>query len=164
MLKDTLKDDMKAAMKSGDARAKSTIAMLLSAVKNRELDKRSKLAKAGTPDAELDASSALTDEEVVEVIGSEIKKRKESIATFEQAGRAELAEGEKAEMEVLVKYLPEQMGEDEVRKLVTEAVAETGAATPKDMGKVMAKVSPKTKGRFDGSRLAELVKESLMAK
>jgi uncharacterized protein YqeY len=175
-LKDTITEDMKTAMKAGDSAAKSTISMLRSAIKNREIEKRGKLAKEGAlgrshtgeamgePDeAELDAASALTDEEVTQVVSSELKKRKESITTYEEAGRAELAESEKAEAEVLAKYLPEQMDEEEVKQLIAQAVQDSGAASLKDMGKVMGLVSPKTKGRFDGSRLAELVKQVLGA-
>ena len=161
MLKDTIREDMKAAMKAGDTVTKGAVSMLLAAVKNRELDKRGRLAKAGTAEAELDVASALTDEEVIEVLGTEIKKRKESIATYEAAGRAELAAGEKAELAVLSKYLPEQMAEDAVVRLIAEAKAATGATGPKEMGKVMGAVAPKVKGRFDGSRLAELVKQAL---
>ena len=163
MLKDTLKEDFKTAMKAGDATTKSTIALLLAAIKNRELDKRARLAKSGTKESDLDGASALTDEEVIEALGTEIKKRKESITTFEQAGRAELAASEKAELAVLSRYLPEQMSEDDVKRLIADAIASTGASTPKEMGKVMGQVSPKTRGRFEGSRLAELVKQALGA-
>lgn len=152
---------MKAAMKAGDSATKTTISMLLAAIQNRELEKRGRLSKSDMPTSELDAASALTDEEVVQVLGTEIKKRKESITTYEAAGRAELAAGEKQELAVLAKYLPEQMGEDQVRELIRQAVGQTGAASPKDMGKVMAAIAPKTKGRFDGARLAELVKQAL---
>ena len=153
---------MKAAMKAGDAATKGTVSMLLAAIKNRELDKRGRLAKSDMPTAELDSASALTDEEVIEVLGTEIKKRKESIATYEQAGRDELAAGEKAELAVLSKYLPEQLDEETVIKLIAQAKADTGASGPKEMGKVMGAVAPKVKGRFDGSRLAELVKQALL--
>ena len=162
-LKDTIKEDLKAAMKSGASDTKTTISMLLSSIKNRELDKRGKLAKEGTADDRLDEASALTDEEIVETVSTEIKKRKESIATYEDAGRTEMAESEKKEVEVLSKYLPEQLSEDEVKALIAEAVAQTGAAGPADMGKVMGAVSPKTKGRFDGKELARLVTEALKA-
>ena len=154
---------MKTAMKSGDTAAKSTLSMLRASVKNRELEKRSRLAKDGGAESELDSGSVLTDEEVIEVISSEIKKRKESIASYEGAGRAEMAASEKAEVEVLSRYLPEQMDEKDVAAMVQEAVAQTGAASPKDMGKVMGIVSPKTKGRFDNTRLAHMVKEALGA-
>lgn len=164
MLKQQISDDMKAAMKAGDSTAKMTTSMLLSAIKNRELDKRSRLAKDGVAEGELDAQSVLTDEEVIEVIGSEIKKRKESITTYEEAGRAEMAAGERAEVEVLSRYLPEQMDEVAVKQLVADAVAESGATSPKDMGKVMGILAPQTKGRFDNAQLAQLVREALTAK
>lgn len=160
-LKDTIREDLKGAMKAGEKEKKSTISMLLSSIKNRELEKRGKLAKEGTADAELDEKSSLTDEEVVEVVSTEIKKRQESITTYEDAGRSELAAGEKREAEVLSKYLPEQMDVSDVEKLIAGAIEQTGASVPGDMGKVMGAVSPKTKGRFDGKQLAEMVKEAL---
>ena len=102
-----------------------------------------------------------TEEKLGRKFSTEIKKRKESIVTYEDAGRTESAEAEKREAEVLSQYLPEQMSEDEIKGLISEAVAQTGASAPGDMGKVMGVVSGKTKGRFDGKRLAEMVKESL---
>jgi hypothetical protein len=161
MLKEQIKEDLKTAMKASDATAKTTLSMLLSAIKNRELDKRGKLAKEGISAQEAEERSALTDEEALEAVSSELKKRRESIGTYEDAGRAELAESEKKEAEILSRYLPEQMKEEEVRTLVREAIERTGAASPKDMGTVMGQVSPKTKGRFDGARLAHIVKELL---
>lgn len=160
-LKDTIREDLKTAMKAGESEIKSTISMLLSGIKNRELEKRGKLAKEGTTDDELEAKSALTDDEVIDVVSTEIKKRKESITTYEDAGRTELAAGEKKEVETLSKYLPEQLTEDEVKALIANAIEQTGAAAPGDMGKVMGVVSGKTKGRFDGKQLADMVKQAL---
>ena len=150
MLKDTIKDDMKAAFKAGDTKIRGTLTFLLSVIQNRELEKR---AKGLEP--------VLTDEEVISAISTEIKKRKDAVAQFEAAGRAELAAGEAAEIVILMKYMPEQMSEDEVKKLITEAIASTGAASPKDMGRVMGAIASKTKGRFDGTRASELVKQAL---
>ena len=161
-LKEKLKEDVKAAFKAGDTATRGTLNLLLSVIQNRELEKRTKLMKAGaTAEAEVAEKSQLTDEEIVEAISSEIKKRKDAIAQYGAAGRPELAESESAEMNVLMRYMPEQMGEDEVKKLITDAIASTGASSAKDMGKVMGQVAPKTKGRFDGTRLNELVKEAL---
>jgi uncharacterized protein YqeY len=161
-LKDTIKDDMKTAFKAGDTTTRSTLSLLLSVIQNRELEKRTRLMKAGaTSEAEVAEKSALTDEEVIDTISSEVKKRKDSITQYEAAGRAELAAGEKAESDVLMKYMPEQMGEDAVVALIKEAIASTGASSAKDMGKVMGAVTPKTKGRFDGARVNELVKQLL---
>ena len=162
-LKETIREDLKTAMKAGEREVKSTIAMLLSSIKNRELEKRGKLAKEGAADSDLDEQSALTDEEIIQVVTTELKKRRESITTYEAAGRTELAEGEKREAETLTKYLPEQMDEEAVVVLIKEAIEQTGASSPADMGKVMGPVSQKTKGRFDGKRLSEMVKEQLGA-
>lgn len=161
MLKETIREDLKAAMKAGESEAKSTIAMLLSSIKNRELEKRGALAKEGVADSDLEEQSELTDEEIIQVVTTELKKRRESITTYEDAGRTELAEGEKREAETLTKYLPEQMDEQAVAALIKEAIEQTGASSPADMGKVMGPVSQKTKGRFDGKRLSELVREAL---
>jgi uncharacterized protein len=152
-LKETIKDDMKAAFKAGDTATRGTLQLLLSVIQNRELAKRAKTGEA----------SELTDEEVVEALSTEIKKRKESIATFEAGGRPELAASEAAELEVLKKYMPEQISEDEVKALITAAITDTGAAGPKDMGKVMGKISGAIKGRFDGARASAMVKEALGA-
>lgn len=163
-LKETLKDDMKAAFKAGDTVTRSTLTMLLSVIQNRELEKRAKLMKAGaTSEAEVTEQSALTDEEVIEAISSEMKKRRDSASQFEAAGRPELATGEKAEADVLMKYMPEQLTEDAVKALIAEAIASTGAAGVADMGRVMGAVAPKTKGKFDGARVNQLVKEALAA-
>lgn len=162
MLKDTIKDDMKTAFKAGDTVTRGTLTMLLSVIQNRELDKRAKLMKSGAAtEAEVSEKSQLTDEEVVEAIGTEIKKRKDAASQYEAAGRAELAAGELAEAAILMKYMPEQMSESSVKELIAQAIAETGAAGAKDMGRVMGAVAPKTKGKFDGSRLNALVKEAL---
>ena len=150
-LKDTIKEDMKAAFKAGDTMTRGTLSFFLSVVQNRELAKR---AKTGAP-------ADLTDEEVIEALSTEIKKRKESIATYESGGRPELAASETAELAILQKYMPEQMAEDDVKKLIADAITATGAAGPKDMGKVMGKISAAIKGRFDGSRASALVKEAL---
>ncbi len=160
-LKDRIKEDIKNALRAGDSSLKMTLGMVQSAIKNRELDKRAKLSKSGTPQTELEQASQLTDEEVLEVIGSEIKKRKDSIEQFTQGGRPELAKGEQDEIEMLNIYMPAQMPEEEVKKLIASAVASTGAAGPKDMGKVMGAISAKIKGKFDGTRASALVKEAL---
>jgi uncharacterized protein YqeY len=163
-LKDKIKDDMKAAFKAGDTATRSTLTMLLSVIQNRELEKRAKLIKAGTAtEADVAEKSGLTDEEVVDAISSELKKRRESVATYEQAGRPELAAGEQAEVVVLSRYLPEQLDEAAVKKLIADAIASAGAAGPKDMGKVMGAIAGSLKGRFDGARASALVKAALGA-
>lgn len=149
-LKDTIKEDMKAAFKAGDTATRSTLTMLLSVIQNRELDKR---AKGKEP--------VLTDEEVIEAISSEIRKRKDSAAQYAAGGRPELAESETAEAAVLMKYMPEQLSEDAVKKLIADAIKATGAAGAQDIGKVMGAVTKNTKGKFDGGRVSELVKAAL---
>lgn len=162
-LKQKLQTDLKEAFKSGDANRKSVVGMLISAVKSREIEKRSKLAKSGAESdaAKLDEMAKLTDEEVIEVVGSEIKKRKESIAQYEGGGRPELAAQEKSEITVLMAYLPEQMSESEIRDLAQKAIAETGASGAKDMGKVLGSLMPKVKGKADGQTVSAIVKELL---
>jgi len=161
-LKDTIKEDMKTAFKAGDTVTRGTLTMLLSVIQNRELDKRSKLMKSGVAtEADVAVQSLLTDEEVIDAIGTEIKKRKDAAAQFEAAGRAELSVGETAEAAILMKYMPEQMSEDAVKALIAQAIIDTGAAGAKDTGRVMGAVAPKTKGKFDGSRLNAMVKEAL---
>jgi uncharacterized protein len=163
-LKEKIKDDMKAAFKAGDTQARGTLTMLLSVIQNRELEKRTRLMKAGASvESEVAEQSQLTDEEIVDAISSEMKKRRESVATYTDGGRPELAASEQAEIEVLARYLPEQLTEEAVHALIAEAVAQTGAASPKDMGKVMGVISSKIKGRFDGLRASELVKAALGA-
>jgi uncharacterized protein YqeY len=163
-LKDTVKEDMKAAFKAGDTATRGTLTMLLSVIQNRELDKRAKLIKSGVAtEADVVSQAQLTDEEVIEAIGTEIKKRKDASSQYEAAGRPELAAGETAEAAILMKYMPEQLTEDAVKALIAAAIAETGAAGPKDMGRVMGAVAPKTKGTFDGARLNAMVKEALSA-
>ncbi|HXK36518.1 MAG TPA: GatB/YqeY domain-containing protein [Candidatus Paceibacterota bacterium] len=163
-LKEKIKEDMKAAFKAGDQATRSALSMLLSVIQNRELEKRAKIMKAGTAtEADVAAKSELTDEEVVDAVSSEVKKRRESIATYEQGGRPELAASERHEAEVLSRYLPEQLSEDDVKQLIAKAVQETGASAAGDMGKVMGKIAPAIKGRFDGARANALVKEALGA-
>jgi uncharacterized protein YqeY len=145
-LKDTIKEDMKVAFKGGDQATRSTLGMLLSVIQNREIEKRTK-----------GGDEQLTDEEVIAAISTEIKKRKEGVAQYEAAGRADTAAAEQAEIAVLSKYLPEQLTEDDVKKLIADAIA--GGA--KDMGRVMGAISSKIKGRFDGARANALVKEAL---
>jgi len=131
----------------------SVLRQLLAAVLNKEKEKRFKSKEA--------KEIHLTDEEITEVISSEVKKRKEAIDFFIKGDRPNLAEKEKKELEILGKYLPEQLSEQDLKILVEEAVKKTGAKTLKDMGRVMAELMPKTKGRADGSLISKIVKELL---
>ncbi|OGN33773.1 MAG: hypothetical protein A3I39_01960 [Candidatus Yanofskybacteria bacterium RIFCSPLOWO2_02_FULL_47_9b] len=144
-LKEKLKEDMKIALKAGDAATRSLMGMVLSAVKNKEIEKKSEL----------------NDEEVVAVIASEVKKRKDSIIQFEKGGRLELAADEQKEIDALMIYMPAQLSDDVVREAVKKAIAETGATTVKDMGKVISSVMAKIKGQAEGSKVSQFVKEEL---
>lgn len=144
-LTEQLQADMKSAMRDGDAFRRDTLRMAIAAVQNAAKDKR----------------GALTDEEAVAVLTRQVKTRRESISAFRGAGRHELADKEAAEIDVLTPYLPEQMGEDEVRALVLEAITSTGASSPRDMGRVMGVLMPKVKGRADGTLVSRLVNTEL---
>lgn len=147
-LKNQLQEDMKAAMLAKEEMRLSTIRMLKSAIQYHEIQKGG-------------AGYEATDEDVLEVVGREIKKRKESIELYEKGGRQELADKEKKELEILQTYLPEQLSEDEVRKLVADAISLTGAKTIQEMGKVMGALMPQTKGKADGQLVSSIVRESL---
>ena len=147
MLKNKIQEDLKAAMKAGDAAKLSAIRMLKSAIQYFEIQKG--------------AGYEATDEDVIGVVGREIKKRRESIELYKQGGRDESAASEQAEVEVLESYLPKQMSEDEVRSLVKQAVEQTGAGSPTDMGKVMGVLMPKVKGKADGTLVSTIVREAL---
>ncbi len=148
MLKDKIQDDMKAAMIAKEAEKLSAIRMLKSAIQYFEIQKGG-------------AGYEATDEDIIDVVGKEIKKRKESIELYKQGGRGEQAANEQKEIEILENYLPEQMSEDEVRALVKEAVSQTGATTPQDMGKVMGALMSKVKGKADGTLVSNLVRQEL---
>ena len=146
-IKDLLTEDMKQAMKD-----KESGKLRLSVIR---------MARANIKNIEIDEKRELNDDEVLAVLMKEVKMRQDSLEEFTKAGRDELAEQAKQEIAILRKYLPEQLGDDELRDLVQEAIDETGAASQKDMGKVMAAVMPKTKGRADGKRINAMVRELL---
>ncbi len=160
-LKDKLQTDIKNALKSGNAQKRLVLSLILSSVKSRELDKRTKLSKTESDVSKLEGMSQLTDEEVLEVILSEVKKRKESIESYEKGGREELAQKERDELSVLMEYMPEQMTEDEIRSEVRKAIAELGVFGLKDMGKVIGFVMAKVKGKADGQLVSKIVKGEL---
>lgn len=148
-LKARLRSDLTAAMKARDDLRSSTLRMVLAAVSTAEV--AGKVAKE------------LTDEEVVEVLTKEAKKRREAATAFEDGGRAESAARERAEAEVIADYLPQQLGPAEIAEIVTAAVEQTGAAGEgmKAMGKVMGVVQPQVKGRADGAAVAAEVRRQL---
>ena len=153
MLKEKIQADLKDSMKQKEELSLSVLRMLSAAILNKEKEKRFKSGKA--------EDIVLADEEILEVISTEIKKRKEALTVYEQGGRKELSEKEKKEAEILQKYLPEQLSEEELRKLVKAAIAKTGAKEQKDMGKVMQELMPEVKGKADVSLVSKVVKELL---
>jgi uncharacterized protein len=133
--------DITAAMRSGDALRRDTLRMAESAIYNAEKRDR----------------RTYSDDEVAAVLAREVKTRRESVEAFRKGGREDLASKEEAEIGILATFLPEQLSEAEIEALVTEAVGATGAAGPKDMGKVMGWLSPKTRGRADGRLVSQMV-------
>ncbi|WNI16314.1 GatB/YqeY domain-containing protein [Actinacidiphila sp. ITFR-21] len=146
-LKQRLQHDLNAAMKDRDELRLATLRLTLTAITKEEV--------AGA------TARQLSDDEVLKVIGREAKKRREAAEAFAQGGRAESAEREKAEGEVLAEYLPKQLGEEELAEIVRGAIAETGAAGPRAMGAVMKVVGPKVAGLAEGGRVAAEVKRQL---
>lgn len=146
-LKDRLQADLTTSMKSRDELRSATLRMVLTAVKTEEV--------AGKTARELD------DAEVVTVLNREAKKRREAAEAFDQGGRPERADRERAEGEVIAGYLPAQLSDDEISSLVAAAIAATGASGPQAMGQVMKAVTPNTAGRADGGRVAAEVRRQL---
>ena len=144
-LKDNLFQDLKTAMKEKDTIRKNTI----------------QLVRSGVLQIEKDNHIELDDDGVLDVVSKELKKRRDSLPEFEKSGRQDLIDDLNKEIEVLLRYLPEQLTEDEIHNIVVETIAETGATTMKDMGKVMGAVSSKVKGRADNRVVSGYVKELL---
>lgn len=163
MLKENIQSDLNEAVKKRNEIVCSTLRMLLSAILNKEKEKRYKFSKEEPElsEEELIKKSTLRDEEISEVVLSEIKKRKEAISEFKKGEREDLVKKERAELEILQKYLPEQLSEEEIKKLAKQAVEEVGAREMKDMGKVMAEIMPKVKGKADGNTVSRIAKELL---
>ncbi|PIR72153.1 MAG: aspartyl-tRNA amidotransferase [Candidatus Nealsonbacteria bacterium CG10_big_fil_rev_8_21_14_0_10_36_24] len=153
MLKQTIQKDLFQAVKEGDEITRSTLRLLLAGILNKEKEKKYKTSK-----------EELTDEEIIEVIFSEAKKRKEAIIEYKRGGREDLSDKEKAELEVLQKYLPEQLSEEELKKITKEAIEKVRAKEVKDIGRVMAEIMPEVKGKADGSAVSKIVKELLVSK
>lgn len=141
-LKERLADDLKAAMKDKNVVRKNVVQMV----------------RAGVLQFEKDKQVTLDDEGVLNVIAKQLKQRKDSLPDYEKSGREDLIATLKAEMDVLMEYLPAQLTKEELEVIVREAVEKTGASSMKDMGKIMAEVMPKTKGRADGKMINEIAK------
>lgn len=160
MLRDKIKADFKEAFKSREEIRLSVLKMVQSEIGNAEINKRAKLMKEGKVE-NVETVAILNDEEVLQVVSREIKKRKDSVEMYEKAGRAELAEREKAEIAVLMAYMPEQLSEEKIRELAKDAVVKSGAKGEKEIGKVMAILMPQVKGKSDGALVNKIVRESL---
>jgi uncharacterized protein YqeY len=162
-LKEKIQQDLTTSLKEKKELELSVLRMLNAAIVNKEKTKRYKISKE-KPDLNesgLEKESGLSDEEVMEVISSEVKKRNEAALEFEKGKRQELAEKEKKEAKILEQYLPEQLPEEEIMKMAKEAVEKTAAKEMKDMGRVMAELMPRVKGRADGGLISKIVKELL---
>ena len=146
-IKESLRSDLTEAIRSRDEITSGTIRMVLTAITNEEV--------AGKE------ARVLSDGEVITVLSREAKKRREAAEAFENAGRSDRAALEKAEGEVIGRYLPAQLSVDEIKKMIADAIASTGAAGPGDMGKVMGAVKALIAGKADGSIVSNLVKEAL---
>ena len=139
---------------------------LTTAIRDRDELRRDtlRMAIAAAYNAQKAAGRELSDDEVLVVLSREVKTRRESIEAFEAGGRQDAADKERAELEIVSAYLPAQLGEQELSQLVHEAIEQTGATSPRDMGKVMAAVMPRTRGRADGKQVSALVARELAAR
>lgn len=161
MLKEQIQKELNEALKSGDQLKRLVLGMLITAVKNKELIKRGQLSKTISDPAELAQKSQLDNSEEIEVVASEVKKRKEAIEQFNAGNRPELAQKEKKEMDILLSYLPAQLNDAEIKIEIEKIIKETGAKDIKDMGRVIGLVMAKLKGQADGGAVSRLVKELL---
>lgn len=147
-LKDKIQDDTKAALLGGDRFVGDTLRNLKAAILNEEVSQNKR-------------DEGLSDEEIEKIIAREVKKRNESIAVYEQNGRPELAEEERKEAEVIARYLPKQLEEDELREIVKSKIAELGISGPQAMGQVIGAVKQQVGNSADGALVARIVKETL---
>lgn len=145
-LREQIPQDIKNALRSKSSLELSVLRMLESAIKNKEIENN---------------KQTLGDEQIIGVVATEIKKRRDAAAEFEKVNRQDAADAEKKEIEVLMKYMPAQMSEDEIRAEVVKAVGESGAAGIRDLGKVMKLVIPAVKGKADGTLVNSIVREEL---
>ncbi len=145
MIKEQIQEDMKTAMRSQEKERLATIRLILSALKQREVDER----------------IVLTDEQILATLDKMVKQRRQSIDEFQKGNRPDLVEKEQAELVIIQKYLPAQLSEQEVKTLIENAIQQSGATSGKDMGKVMGILKPQVQGRTDVSKVSALVKERL---
>jgi hypothetical protein len=160
MLKEKIQTNLNEAVKNRDELKSGTLRLILASILTKEKEKRYKLSKenSGISESDLEKEALLSDEEIIDVLSSEAKKRKEAILGFEKGNRPEMAEKEKQELAILAEYLPEQISEEELKKIVSDAIEKTGAKEIKDMGRIMAIVMPQIKGRADGSQVSQIAK------
>ena len=144
-LKEQLSDDLKNAMRQGDALRRTTIRFVLSAIHNDEIARQKDLDEDG----------------VIQVLTKQAQQRRDSIEAFQDANRQDLVDKEQAELEIIAAYLPERMTEDEVREVVRQVLSDSGASGPQDMSKVMGRLMPKVRGRADGKMVSTMVNEML---
>ncbi len=145
MLKSRILDDIKAAMKAKDKPRLAALRLISAAIKQREVDERTEL----------------NDEQVLAILEKMIKQRRDSISQYESAGRQELADQEKSEIEVIETYMPEALSDEEIAAMIEAAVSESGAESMRDMGKVMGLLKPKMQGRADMGKVSGLIKQKL---
>jgi len=146
-LQDRIETAMRDSMRARDERRTQTLRMAMSAAHNRQIE----------------LGKALTDEDYIDILGKQLKQRRESIEAFRAGGREAMAANEEAEAAILAEFLPEPLTAGELESLVRAAISETGASSPADLGKVMGRVVPLTKGRADGKALSDLVRRLLGA-
>jgi len=151
MLRQQLNDALKEAMKAKEDRAVSTLRLILAALKDRDIANRTE----GADD------EGIGDDQILQLLGSMIKQRRDSIEAYQKGGRQELADGEAAEIEIIQRFLPEQMDDEAVAEAVAEVIAEAGASSIKDMGNVMGLLREKYAGQMDFGKASALVKEKL---
>jgi uncharacterized protein YqeY len=145
MLKSRIQDDVKAAMKAKEKARLATLRLITAAIKQREVDERTEL----------------NDEQVLAVLEKMIKQRRDSITQYEKAGRQELAEKERSEISIIEAYMPESLSDEDIAAMIEAAIAESGAESMRDMGKVMGLLKPKMQGRADMGKVSGLVKQKL---
>lgn len=144
-LKNKLMEDLKLSMRNKDTIRKNTITMVRAAVKQKEVDERKEI----------------TDDEIIDIISKQFKEKRAAIDEFRKGNRNDLIEQTEKEMDILLEYLPEQLGEEEVEEIVRETIEEVNATSMKDMGLVMKTVMPKVKGRTDGNIVSNIVRKIL---
>jgi len=144
MLKDVIFEDLKKAMKAKEEVRVRTLRMIIAAIKNRLVDKKD-----------------LGDDDVIDILTKEAKLRKDSIEEYTKANREDLAQSEREELEIIKEYLPEKMGEDELRRIILDAIEEQNVNSPTGLGLIMKTVMPKVKGRADGKQVNKMVRDIL---